>query len=461
MQFLRRQSWFKLWLIGLGTSFLVMLVMLLLTAQDGFARTRVVQVSALFSLSFLYVFFLLDALHRLQRSQKVYKSMLVCICVVSFLIVLHAGLAFLGQLGGIQGLTYLPQGYLVAVLIGILALVLVVTAAALAVAAQPPKWARYLYRGRIIILLIVIYHLFNLGTHFQSQTDLIPRFVFMLGGLIIAIQIYSLNRLPVFVKFRLPPNVLGIVAVLFILISNLFYSQIVKTIQSLAVHSSPHSAITGHGLVDTNERFSVIPGYAGGLIEADTYTYFFRILNIEDSTAVTSASHKWTIKPFLLVADVALTNMQKYDLTEVDEGFEAQIKFNSSRIHVGFVIFQIEGFSPHYRSQYFYVDNFDFTPTQAAEGDTVTVTQADFESTEGLTVNVLSSQLTEGMSSLPTNSQVVMVHRESRELVLLQVQKNESDVQLKLAKKQDVQLGMYKLFVVSESVVKEFNLEVK
>lgn len=147
---------------------------------------RLTQFYAFMAVIFLYLALLATPIIKLfptfPLNQKFLKARRAIGVSAFFFALLHASLAFFGQLGGFSGLLFLNNTYLLAIILSFIALfilfLLAITSFDYIIAKLTfPKWKklqRFVYLSGILIVI----HALILGTHFQDLSLMIPKIFF-------------------------------------------------------------------------------------------------------------------------------------------------------------------------------------------------------------------------------------------------------------------------------------------
>ncbi len=170
---------------------------------------RLTQVYALLAIFFLYFALLAGpfcyTFRRFPYRAKYLKARRALGVSSFYFAVLHAFFAFFGQLGGFQGLQFLPDTYLLAIGLSffslhILALLSLTSFDKIIARMSFRRWKmlhRFVYLAGIFILI----HLFMLGTHFQDLSTLPSQILFI--ALIFLLFLETI-RIDTFFKKRFP-----------------------------------------------------------------------------------------------------------------------------------------------------------------------------------------------------------------------------------------------------------------
>lgn len=206
---------------------------------------RINQLTSFASLIYLYLALLPSPLFAVfphfPLRDKITKARRAVGVSAFFFGLIHALVAFFGQLGGFEGLPFLTTRYLLALFLGFLALqilcVLALTSFDSIIAKMTfPKWKR-LHRLIYIACILILIHTLMLGTHYADLSGIIPQVTFILLStlfLLEAIRIDGILRKKNPVHFPLGITsgfTLGIIGVLY------FFSFLSQQGVSLGIHS--------------------------------------------------------------------------------------------------------------------------------------------------------------------------------------------------------------------------------
>lgn len=173
------------------------------TIPEGILQIiRLTQIYALLAVFYLYLALICTPLTQLFLSfpaRGTYIKARRAIGVSAFYFaVLHASLAFFGQLGGFDGLSFLSGKYLLAIFFSFTALVILTLMAGtsfefIIVKLTYPKW-KFLHRFVYLAALLIVIHALMLGTHFTDLSGLIPQIFFVALTLLIVLEALRFDR---------------------------------------------------------------------------------------------------------------------------------------------------------------------------------------------------------------------------------------------------------------------------
>lgn len=182
---------------------------------EALQNIRLVQYYALIAVGYLYVTLLASPVTRLftflpsgfrGRYLKARRALGVSAFIFALL---HASLAFFGQLGGFAGLPFLPFDYLVSIGLGatslfILTLMALTASEYMVEKLSFPRW-KNLHRLVYLVGILTVIHALRLGTHFQDLSDTIPAIFSVALSILLILEAirfdaYLQNR------FQIPPK---------------------------------------------------------------------------------------------------------------------------------------------------------------------------------------------------------------------------------------------------------------
>lgn len=164
--------------------------------------TKLTKIYALVALGYLYAALLASPLtqffpslpgrgHYLRARRAIGQS-------AFYFAVLHSSLAFWGQLGGFQGLSFLTAKYLLAISLSFIALTILTFMAATSFNRMVSRlgfhtWKllhRFVYLAGILILI----HALLIGTHFRDLSRAIPRLIFLAVAFLLLLEALRFDR---------------------------------------------------------------------------------------------------------------------------------------------------------------------------------------------------------------------------------------------------------------------------
>jgi DMSO/TMAO reductase YedYZ heme-binding membrane subunit len=166
---------------------------------------RLNQIYALVAFVYLYIALLIGplmyAFYSFPFKNQLVKSRRALGVCVFYFASLHSGIAFFGQLGGLTGLGFLDNNYLLAIVFSFVAylilLALTLTSFDYFVAKMKFKNWKLLHRLVYLSAILILIHALMLGTHFIDLSALIPRIFAISAGLLLLLEA---NRLDVFLR---------------------------------------------------------------------------------------------------------------------------------------------------------------------------------------------------------------------------------------------------------------------
>ena len=146
---------------------------------------RLTQIYALTSVTYLYIALLISPLTKFNLvpfSQQIVKARRGIGVSAFFFALLHASIAFFGQLGGFPGLLYLSQNYVIAISLSFTSLLILAIMAATSfdfiIAKIRFKRWKLLHRLVYLASIFILIHALMLGTHFADLSTAIPQIMF-------------------------------------------------------------------------------------------------------------------------------------------------------------------------------------------------------------------------------------------------------------------------------------------
>lgn len=322
--------------------------------QDNSVQiAKYTQIYALTAVAFLYVTLIIGPLGFLWK-QMPYKAQLNksrrALGVSAFYFaLLHSCFAFFGELGGFEGLAYLGDKFLFAIILSFIALVILYLLAITSfdVIIQKltfKKWKilqRFVYLAGILILI----HSLLLGSHFQKLSDIIPQIFYTALGVLIFLEALRfdsfLDR-----KFKnLPSFGLTTSVAIGCIFSFYIYSLLSTSDASpFSMHGSSHSQTTqssGMGMDMTMSNMAQYPGMDGDKTKRFTTSFIQpeAIQPGQDTTLrfiVNDASSGKLVRYFknvyekpshLIVVDSTLTYFAHIHPVPTEDGFTITTQF--------------------------------------------------------------------------------------------------------------------------------------
>jgi DMSO/TMAO reductase YedYZ heme-binding membrane subunit len=109
---------------------------------------------------------------------------------------LHANFAFFGQLGGIKGLGYLPEGYVTPLLLGFIALCILTLMALTSFdfwVKRLGKGWKYIHRFIYLAGWLILYHAFTLGSDFAAPDGVVARLAILAVSFLLVLHALRLD----------------------------------------------------------------------------------------------------------------------------------------------------------------------------------------------------------------------------------------------------------------------------
>lgn len=253
--------------------------------QGSLQLIRLTQLYALTALFYLYVSLLIGpvtySFKFLPWRGQIHRARRAVGVSAFYFALIHASLAFFGQLGGFGGLLYLDNKYLLAISFSFVALLvlglLTATSFDYMVLRLGKKW-KLLHRLIYLAALLVLVHALMLGTHFQDLSGLIPQ-VFLSAFFILLVL--EAIRFDAFLQRRLsiqPRFGITLVLAFGAVLSYSFISFLPKNAKvSLGIHSA-HIQLAQQVQQGANNSlgsgsFASIPGLQGDRTKRYTVSF--------------------------------------------------------------------------------------------------------------------------------------------------------------------------------------------
>lgn len=269
---------------------------------------------------------------------------------------LHAYISFFDQLGGLEGLGFLGQTYLIAVSLSFTALiilsVLALTSFDWVVAKMTArKWK--LLQGFIYVAgILILIHALMLGTHFQNLSDTIPTIFFVA---IAFLSLLEASRLDTVLRKLFPIPYFGLSFVIFSVLLGVLFFVVINPIFSSSngsitfdIHAA-HKKLAEQVTQPSSNPFQQIPGLRGDRTKRFTVSFdhpesilanqdvalSFRI-NDAASGNPTEFFEKIYEKPMhMIVVDSSLSYFNHIHPTQTADGFTITTQFpKDGRYHI-------------------------------------------------------------------------------------------------------------------------------
>lgn len=203
---------------------------------------RLEQIYAFISIIYLYVTLLIGPLCYSFRTipfrEHFMKARRALGVAVFYFALLHAAISLFGQLDGFAGIGFLGNTFLIAVILGIIALcilfLLTITSLDIAVGKLTfPKW-KLLHRLVYFAGIVTLIHTVMLGTHFSDLSGVIPQISFILLAFLLLLEAPRIN---IWVSKRYPLPQFTFTTTIFILIIGVAYFSILSPFVSKSGNS--------------------------------------------------------------------------------------------------------------------------------------------------------------------------------------------------------------------------------
>ena len=278
----------------------------------------------------------------------------------TFFALLHAMLAFFGQLGGFAGLGFLDTKYLTAVTFSFTALIILLgfTVSGISRSLRRVSQTAYLFFSKLLYLagIFILIHAVMLGSHFTYLSDTIPQILYFALAILLLLESPAIDiELQRFFPFN--PKI-GISTVFTAVILTVFYFYEINpfphdTKTSFNVHAS-HIKLAQLALQDSktqtsNSKLSSIPGLNGDRLLRYTESFFtpdnpqpnqdiplkFRIYNASSGNVVSYFRALYEKPMHLIIVDSGLTYFSHIHPTQIGQDFVVTTQFpNASAYHL-------------------------------------------------------------------------------------------------------------------------------
>lgn len=209
MKYLLDYIRFNLLLFSIILSIIIYELVIFLYPEGTIQIIRLTQVYALTALTFLYLTLFIESICNTFRYIP-YRAQYSNACLVLgfsafYFGLLHASIAFFGQLGGFEGLSFLSQRYILAITLSFSALCMLAlfAAAPFEFIIKKLPFLKWNYIRHFIHLagIFILIHAVMLGTHFQVLYEFIPQILFSAIAFLLFLEIL---RIDTFIKKRFP-----------------------------------------------------------------------------------------------------------------------------------------------------------------------------------------------------------------------------------------------------------------
>ncbi len=264
-------------------SFLLYLIVVTTISGERLQTIRLTQSYALTALAFLYLTLLASPFCSVFTSFP-YRSQLLksrrAFSVSTFYFgLLHAGIAFFRQLGGFEGLGYLSEKYLQAVFLGFTVLcilfILTITSTDTAIKKMTLHRWRFLHKSIYVTGVLILFHAFMLGTHFQELHRAIPQILFFALGFLFILEVLRFDTairkkfplLPVASYTTIPLFAIGIAVIMY------YYAPAAPKLQSFGIHTQ-HMQLAREAQRNTSSEVNIqYPGLKGDRTKRYTVSF--------------------------------------------------------------------------------------------------------------------------------------------------------------------------------------------
>lgn len=350
--------------LGLGFYFWVRSVF----ADEQLQIIRLTQIYALTALSYLYLALLATPFcatfkNFIWKAQYLKARRAIGVSTFFFALI-HASLAFFGQLGGFPGLWFLTSNYLLAISLSFISLLILSAMAATSfdyvIAKMTFKKWKKLHRLIYIAALFILIHGLMLGTHFTDLSTLIPRIFFVAFSFLAFLEGYRFDGF-LQTKFSSLPK-FGIMIVLLILGLTYIYpsfvnSNINSSDFSIGIHSQHIKQAQESQNLNSSPPPNNIPGLQGDRalrfnVDFDHTPYItfgqevkllFQIYNSSSGTPVFLFNQLYTKPMHLIIVDDELNFFNHIHPEQDVNGFKITTVFPKNGTYHLYIDFQPTG----------------------------------------------------------------------------------------------------------------------
>jgi len=267
-------------------SFLIYLGVLIIYPEGSIQTSRLQQIYALLSVTYLYLALLAGPLcytFKIPFASKYLKARRALGVSAFYYGLLHASISFFIQLGGFPGLGYLSNTYLIAISLSFTALLILffmtITSVDKVIAWMKFRRWKMLHRLVYLASVLILIHALMLGTHFRDLSTAIPQIFFAAFAILLMLEA---NRFDVFVqkKFTGLPRfgIFGTLVIGFIAFSYIYSLLPSGTTLPLGIHTQhiqiAKEAQLGTG-VGAQNGLPNIPGLRGDRTKRFTLDWSF------------------------------------------------------------------------------------------------------------------------------------------------------------------------------------------
>lgn len=343
---------FYILIFSLGLSFTIFFYFYLTVPVSNLLIVKLTEYYALAAISFLYLAVMATPVTKtftMFPGRGIYLKARRAIGVSAFYFaLLHASLAFFGQLGGFAGLGFLNSKYLLAISLSASALIILGLMATTSFDYMVEKltfdrW-KFLHRFVYLAALLIIIHALLLGSHFSNLSDTIPKITFAALSTLLLLEA---NRFDNFLqnKFVFWPRLgLGVLLVLILVVVYLiFLNWPNSNLVTFGIHSQ-HNLLGENPVFQTNlppslqgdksKRFSV--SFNHPQVEASKDAQLnFQVFDASNGNQVSLFNFVYTKVCHLIIVDNELFYFAHLHPTQDDSGFYITTQFpHPGRYHL-------------------------------------------------------------------------------------------------------------------------------
>jgi DMSO/TMAO reductase YedYZ heme-binding membrane subunit len=256
---------------------------------------RLTEIYALTAAFYLYVVLMIGPAVYMFRSLPfrgpIYRARRALGVSAAYFALLHASLAFFGELGGFAGLPFLSTKYLVAITLSSAALLILLLMAATsfdkAVAYLSFRRWKFLHRFVYLAGVLIVIHALILGSQFVDLGGLIPQICFGLLAVLLLIQAnrfdaYLARRFRFAVRFGLSLSLVIALLVTYTLIS--FVPS--NSLNSIGIHSQHLLQAKQAQLNPASQRYSVSFLHPDTIAAGQSVQLKFQVVDASNGTPI-------------------------------------------------------------------------------------------------------------------------------------------------------------------------------
>lgn len=317
------------------------------TIPSGSLRViRLEQVYGFVSLGFLYLAILATPLTKafpdIPGRERYLKARRALGVSAFYFGALHSGVAFFGQLGGVNGLSFLSGNYVWSLVLGGLALLILLLMAATsfdyAIKKMTIRWWKFLHRFVYLATLLILGHIFLISTHVRGLDAIATQILLLLLLILLGLEALRIDQQRKGWLTRLGPAMAGLATVAIITVGYIVLSGLQLIPSQIA--SNPAS-----GNVATQNQST----YTVNISSSNLHATEPNALNV----AIFNATTGLPISPFgraierysVSVVNDSLTHYQRASLQRTSSSREltAQLTFPSNGYYIVYTSFSDEG----------------------------------------------------------------------------------------------------------------------